>query len=144
MNPSTEASPRRAIQDASAAPASSSDHTSSDGTLPSNVQPTTTSSNCIIIIQNNCIAEGGTINIFSSHCTSSTVIKLVHVVAPTTEPTLLQPPLAMQPESVVHARDNIVLSGNSFGECVMINVGSPNCTGAIKQTVLASQVNRSI
>ncbi|OJA16954.1 hypothetical protein AZE42_09457 [Rhizopogon vesiculosus] len=71
MNISTEASPRSVIQDASATPASSSDHTSSDSTIPSNVQPTTTSSNCIIIIENNCIAEGGTINIFSSNCTSS-------------------------------------------------------------------------
>ncbi|OAX34065.1 hypothetical protein K503DRAFT_473218 [Rhizopogon vinicolor AM-OR11-026] len=70
MNPSTEISAHRAIQDASATP-TSSDHTSSDGTLPANVQPTTTPSNCIIFIQNNRIAEGGTINIFSSHCTSS-------------------------------------------------------------------------
>ncbi|OAX32932.1 hypothetical protein K503DRAFT_776161 [Rhizopogon vinicolor AM-OR11-026] len=146
MHNSTETSPLRAVnephlpldimqlQDASATPTSSSDHTSTaDGTLPPNVQPTL--SNCIIIIQNNCIAEGGTINIFSSNCTSSTVIKLDHVVTATTEPTLLQPPLMMQPELVELGRDSIVLSGNSFGERIMINVGSPNCTGAIKQTV---------
>ena len=58
------------------------------------------------------------------------VIKLNHEVAPTTEPTILQPPLAMQPVAVEHGRGNIVLSGNTFGECVMINIGSPNCTGA--------------
>ncbi|OAX36382.1 hypothetical protein K503DRAFT_772588 [Rhizopogon vinicolor AM-OR11-026] len=146
MHTSTETSPPRAVnelhlpldtmqlQDTSATPTSSSDHTSiADDTLPLNVQPTP--SNCIIIIQNNCIAEGGTINIFSSNCTSSTVTKLDHVVAATKEPTLLQPPLTMQPEPVELGRESIVLSGNSFGECVMINVGSPNCTGAIKQTV---------
>ncbi|OAX32930.1 hypothetical protein K503DRAFT_566878 [Rhizopogon vinicolor AM-OR11-026] len=59
------------------------------------------------------------------------VTKLNHVVAPTTDPTPLQPPLAMQLEPVELGRGNIVLSGNSFGECVMINVGSSNCTGSI-------------
>ncbi|OAX34061.1 hypothetical protein K503DRAFT_774937 [Rhizopogon vinicolor AM-OR11-026] len=146
MHTSTETSSPRAVnephlpldimqpQDASVTPTSSSDRTSiADGTLPPNVQRTP--SNCIIIIQNNCIAEGGTINIFSSNCTGSTVTMLDHVVAPTKEPTLLQPPLTMQPEPVELGRDSIVLSGNWFGECVMINVGSPNCTGALKQTV---------
>jgi hypothetical protein len=82
MDTSTKASPLSAIneprlpldivplEDVSIKPALSSDHASmTDGTLPPNAQPTPTPS--IIIIQNNYIAEGGTINIFSSHCTSS-------------------------------------------------------------------------
>ncbi|OAX34066.1 hypothetical protein K503DRAFT_774951 [Rhizopogon vinicolor AM-OR11-026] len=145
MHTSNEASPPRAVnephlpldimqlRDASATPISSSDHISTVGMLPPNVQRTP--SNCIIIIQNKCIAEGGTINIFSSNCTSSTVTKLDHVFAPTKDPTHLQPSLTMQPEPVELGRDSILLSSNWFGECVMINVGSPNCTGAIKQTV---------
>ncbi|OAX34070.1 hypothetical protein K503DRAFT_835261 [Rhizopogon vinicolor AM-OR11-026] len=114
-------------------------HTSSvhasmtDGTsLPSIKQSPLNPSNCVIIIQNNCIAAGGTINIFSSHCTGSedstekqAVVKLDNV-APTAEPTLLQPPLVM-PEPVEYGRDSIIFSGNSLGECVMINVQSPNC-----------------
>jgi hypothetical protein len=93
--------------------------------------------NCIVIIQNNYIAEGGTINIFSSHSNGSTVTKLEHVDA-TAEPTPLEPPSATRAEPAEHVPESIVLSGNTFGECVMINVGSPNCTGAIKQTALAS------
>jgi hypothetical protein len=60
------------------------------------------------------------------------VTKLDHVVDPTTdsEPALLLPPLAMQQEPVEYGRGDIVFSGNSFGECVMINVGSSNCIGA--------------
>ncbi|OAX40145.1 hypothetical protein K503DRAFT_799037 [Rhizopogon vinicolor AM-OR11-026] len=90
---------------------------------------------CVITIQNNSIAEGVTINIFSSHCIGSAVTKLDHV-APTAEPTLLRPPQAMQPELVEHGRDSIVFCGNSFGECVMLNIKSPNCIGAVKQTAL--------
>ncbi|KAJ8594871.1 hypothetical protein M405DRAFT_434129 [Rhizopogon salebrosus TDB-379] len=154
MDTSTKASPLRAVneprlpldivppKDASTKPASSSGRASiADGTVLLN-EPTPTPNNCIIIIQNNYIAEGGTINIFSSHCTSSTVTKLDHVVDPTTdsELALLLPPLAMQQEPVEYGRGDIVFSGNSFGECVMINVGSSNCIGAVKQTAL----NRSI
>jgi hypothetical protein len=53
-------------------------------------------------------------------------------VTTTTEPTPLPPPLAREAEPEEHGRESIVLSGNTFGECVMINVGSPDCTGASK------------
>ncbi|KAJ8580425.1 hypothetical protein M405DRAFT_886127 [Rhizopogon salebrosus TDB-379] len=97
----------------------------------------------VIIIQNNCIAEGGTINIFSGHCTGSAVTKVDHVGL-TSAPTLLQSLPAIQPVTVEQGHDSIILSGNSLGECVMINVNSPNCIGSVKQTALASPVNRSI
>jgi hypothetical protein len=62
------------------------------------------------------------------------VTKLDHVEDPTTdsEPALLHPPSVMQQEPVEygHGHGDIVFSGNTFGECVMINVGSPNCIGA--------------
>ncbi|KAG1823084.1 hypothetical protein EV424DRAFT_1555839 [Suillus variegatus] len=95
-------------------------------------------SSCVIIIQNNHIAEGGTINILSSNCNGSTVSKFEHVGL-TAEPTSLDSPLMSQPEPTEYGRESIVLSGNTFGECVMINVGSPNCMGAVKQTALASR-----
>ncbi|KAG1812897.1 uncharacterized protein BJ212DRAFT_438593 [Suillus subaureus] len=124
------------LRDASATPS-----THADGTPPlSLTQPPPFP---VIIIQNNHIAEGGTINILSSHCNGSTVTKL-NYVAPTAEPTPLSPPLVNQPEPVEHGRESVVLSGNTFGECVMINVGSPNCTGAVKQTALASRIDRNI
>ncbi|OAX34060.1 hypothetical protein K503DRAFT_786043 [Rhizopogon vinicolor AM-OR11-026] len=118
-----------------------------DGTpLRSIKQSPLNPNNCVIIIQNNRIAVGGTINIFSSHCTGSedstrtqAVVKLDNV-APTAKPTLLQPPSVM-PEPAEYGRDSIIFSGNSLGECVMINVQSPNCIGAAKQT--SSQANRS-
>ncbi|KAG1850907.1 hypothetical protein F4604DRAFT_1934266 [Suillus subluteus] len=133
------------LQDASATPRPPSRHELTDGTpLPSVKQSSPNPpNNCIVIIQNNYIAEGGTINIFSSHCNGSTVIKLEHVTA-TAEPTPLKPPPATQAEPAEHGRESIVLSGNTFGECVMINVGSPNCTGAVKQTALASQIDRNV
>ncbi|KAG1850884.1 hypothetical protein F4604DRAFT_1686987 [Suillus subluteus] len=96
--------------------------------LPNLEQPTLNPNNCVIIIQNNYIAEGGTINILSSRSNGS-------------KPTPLQPPSARQTEPAEHGCESIVLSGNTFGECVMINVGSPDCTGAIKQTALASQIS---
>jgi hypothetical protein len=101
--------------------------------------------NYLIIIQNNCIAEGGTINIFSGHCTGSgeffifithkdssgkqAVTKVDHVGL-TSAPTLLQSLPAIQPVTVEQGYDSIILSGNSLGECVMINVNSPNCIGS--------------
>ncbi|KAG2354023.1 hypothetical protein BDR07DRAFT_1382597 [Suillus spraguei] len=99
--------------------------------------------NCVVIIQNNYIAEGGTINIFSSHCNVSkdsphdvkAVTRLEHVTA-TAEPTPLEPPSATHAEAAEHGRGSIVLSSNTFG--------SPNCTGAVKQTALASQIDRNI
>ncbi|KAG2137754.1 hypothetical protein BD769DRAFT_1638054 [Suillus cothurnatus] len=110
------------LQDANTTPS-----THADGTpLLSVTQPPPIP---IIIIQNNYIAEGGTINILSSYCNGSTVTKL-NYVALTAEPTPLNPPLVSQPEPAEHGRESIVLSGNTFCECVMINVGSPNCTGA--------------
>jgi hypothetical protein len=137
------------LQDASTAPRSPSCHELTDGTLLPNVKqsPPNPQNNCIVIIQNNYIAEGGTINIFSSHCNGSSeffvcltdqkthltmykaVTKLEHVAA-TAEPTPFEPPPATQAEPAERGPESIVLSGNTFGECVMINVGSPNCTGA--------------
>ncbi|KIK38336.1 hypothetical protein CY34DRAFT_809468 [Suillus luteus UH-Slu-Lm8-n1] len=63
----------------------------------------------------------------------------------TTEFTPSDPPsmARAQAEPAKHGCENIVLSGNTFGECVMINVGSSNCTGASKQTVLASRIDRN-
>lgn len=55
--------------------------------------------------------------------------KLNHVTT-TVEPTPLQLPPAKEAEPVEHGRESIVLNGNTFGECVMINIGSPDCTGA--------------
>ncbi|KAG1836434.1 hypothetical protein F4604DRAFT_1692854 [Suillus subluteus] len=133
------------LEDATA-PRSSSRHDSmTDGTpLPSIEQSCPNPpNNCVVLIQNNYVAEGGTINIFSSHCNGSTVTKLEHVKT-TAEPTPLEPPPARQAEPAEHCRESIVLSGNTFGECVMINVGSPNCTGAVKQTALASQIDRNV
>lgn len=129
------------LQDASTAPRSPSCHELTDGTLLPNVKqsPPNPQNNCIVIIQNNYIAEGGTINIFSSHCNGSTVTKLEHVAA-TAEPTPFEPPPATQAEPAERGPESIVLSGNTFGECVMINVGSPNCTGAVKQTALDHNV----
>ncbi|KAG1857312.1 hypothetical protein DFJ58DRAFT_840606 [Suillus subalutaceus] len=69
----------------------------------------------VIIIQNNYIAEGGTINILSSNCNGSTVTKLDHVTL-TAEPIPLSPPLVSQPEPAEYGRESIVLSGNTFGE----------------------------
>jgi hypothetical protein len=89
------------------------------------------------------------------------VTKLEHVDA-TAEPTPLEPPSVTQAEPTEHGPESIVLSGNTFGECVMINVGSPNCTGAgklfnssernsiydllvsVKQTALAFQIDRNV
>ncbi|KIK38335.1 hypothetical protein CY34DRAFT_809467, partial [Suillus luteus UH-Slu-Lm8-n1] len=52
------------LRDASAAPT-----THADGIpLLSLTQPPQNPSGCVVIIQNNYIGEGGTINIFSSHC----------------------------------------------------------------------------
>ncbi|KAG2075544.1 hypothetical protein BDR04DRAFT_1091048 [Suillus decipiens] len=60
-------------QDPSATPRSLSNHDSmTDGTRPPSVkQSPPIPPNCIVMIQNNYIAEGGTINIFSSHCNGS-------------------------------------------------------------------------
>ncbi|KIK32286.1 hypothetical protein CY34DRAFT_814350 [Suillus luteus UH-Slu-Lm8-n1] len=66
-----------------------------------------------------------------------------HDSTATAEFTPSEPPVMKQAEPVKHGRENIVLSSNTFGECVMINVGSQNCTGAIKQTVLASRNDRN-
>ncbi|KAG1823085.1 hypothetical protein EV424DRAFT_1346429 [Suillus variegatus] len=106
------------LQDAIATPASPSHGSMTNGTpLPSIKQPSPNpQSNCIIIIQNNYIAEGGTINIYSSHCNGSTTAKLERVTA-TAEPTPFKAPPAMQAETPEHGRESTVLSGNTFGEC---------------------------
>jgi hypothetical protein len=115
--------------------------------LLSLAQPPPNSNGCVVIIQNNHIAEGGTINIFSSHCdgprkfflcltdkTRLTIEKVMtrseHDSTATAEFTPSEPPSMKQAEPVKLGRENIVLSGNTFGECVMINIGSQNCTGA--------------
>ncbi|KAG2137758.1 hypothetical protein BD769DRAFT_1436031 [Suillus cothurnatus] len=100
--------------------------------LPS--QPLDTN-NRITIIQNNFIGEGGTINIFSSNCNGSTVTKLDYV-AETAEPMSSQPPLARQLAPVEYGCESVIFTGNTFGQHVMINIGSSNCTGAVKQTAL--------
>ncbi|KAG1880590.1 hypothetical protein C8R48DRAFT_767363 [Suillus tomentosus] len=86
--------------------------------------------NRITIIQNNFIAEGVTVNISSSNCDGSTVTKLDYV-AGTTEPTFSQPPVARQLVPVEYSRESIIFTGNTFGQYVMINIGSHNCTGAV-------------
>ncbi|KAG1850906.1 hypothetical protein F4604DRAFT_1959275 [Suillus subluteus] len=109
-----------------------------DGTpIPS--QPLDANSR-ITIIQNNFIAEGGTINIFSSNCNGSTVTKLDYV-AGTAETTSSQPPLARQFAPVEYGPDSVIFSGNTFGQHVMINIGSQDCTGAVKQTALPKMSN---
>ncbi|KAG2046486.1 hypothetical protein BDR06DRAFT_977467 [Suillus hirtellus] len=121
------------LQDAIAMLASPNHGSMTNGTpLPSIKQPSLNpSSNCIIITQNNYIMEGGTINIYSSHCNSSTTAKLERVTA-TAEPMPFKAPSAMQAETPEHSRESTVLSGNMFDECIMINIGSPNCTGAVE------------
>ncbi|KAG2742967.1 hypothetical protein P692DRAFT_201795271, partial [Suillus brevipes Sb2] len=89
----------------------------------------------VTIIQGNFIAEGTTINIFSSNCHGSTVTRLYRDVADTAEFTSSQPlpsMLARQSEPVDYrdSRESIVLNGNTFGPHVMINIGSQHCTGA--------------
>ncbi|KAG2075546.1 hypothetical protein BDR04DRAFT_1091053, partial [Suillus decipiens] len=62
------------LQDVSATlrPSSSHDSVTADTPLPSVEQSSTNPPNhCIVTIQNNYIAEGGTINIFSGHCNGS-------------------------------------------------------------------------
>ncbi|KAG2103106.1 uncharacterized protein F5147DRAFT_654841 [Suillus discolor] len=86
-------------------------------TLLSSTQPPPNPSSCVIIIQNNYIAEGGTINILSSNCNGSTVSKFEHVGL-TAEPTSLDPLLTSQPEPMEHGHESIVLSGNTFGHQV--------------------------
>ncbi|KAG1857314.1 hypothetical protein DFJ58DRAFT_913459 [Suillus subalutaceus] len=109
-----------------------------DGTpIPS--QPLDTN-NRITIIQNNFIAEGATINIFSSNCNGSTVTKLDYV-AGTAEPTSSHSPLARQLAPVEYGRESVILNGNTFGQHVMINIGSQDCTGAVKQTALPKMSN---
>ncbi|KAG1731932.1 hypothetical protein EDB19DRAFT_1831557 [Suillus lakei] len=85
--------------------------------------------NRLIVIQNNHIAAGGTINIFSSNSYGSTVTKLEHVAAQPAEPSP-QRPLARQLAPVDYGRESVVFNGNTFGEHVVINVASPNSTGA--------------
>ncbi|KAG1812900.1 uncharacterized protein BJ212DRAFT_1588889 [Suillus subaureus] len=134
--PLPPASTESNLSDANGTPKSPSYQASTviaDGTpLPS--QPLDTN-NRITIIQNNFIAEGATINIFSSNCNGSTVTKLDYV-AGTAEPTSSYPPLARQLAPVEYGRESVIFNGNTFGQHVMINIGSDNCTGAVKQTAL--------
>ncbi|KAG1850896.1 hypothetical protein F4604DRAFT_1959270 [Suillus subluteus] len=97
--------------------------------------PPMDANNRITIIQNNFIAEGGTINIFSNNCNGSTVTKLDYV-AGTAEPTSSHSPLARQLTPVEYGRESVIFNGNTFGQHVMINIGSQDCTGAVKQTAL--------
>lgn len=91
-----------------------------------------------IVIQQNHIAEGVTINIHSSNSYGSTVTKLEHVAAQPAEPTSLQRPLTRQLAPVEYGREGVVFNGNTFGEYVVINIASPYSTGAVKQTALPS------
>ncbi|KAG2103105.1 uncharacterized protein F5147DRAFT_654840 [Suillus discolor] len=100
--------------------------------------------NHITIFQNSFIAEGVTINISLSNCDSSTVTKLEYIagIAGTTEPMSSQPPLARQLVPLEYGRESVIFNGNTFGQYVMINIGSHNCTGAIKQTALPKTSNQ--
>ncbi|KAG2057647.1 hypothetical protein BDR06DRAFT_189151 [Suillus hirtellus] len=109
------------------------------GTPPSN-QVVLDVNNSNTIIQNNIMGEGVTLNIRSSNCNSSTVTKLEYVVG-TAEHTSLRPLLARWLVPVEYGRESIIFSGNTFGQYVMINIGSHNCTGAIKQTDLTKILN---
>ncbi|KAG1890946.1 hypothetical protein F4604DRAFT_1898623 [Suillus subluteus] len=102
-----------------------------------------------IIIQHNYIAEGVTINISSSNSYGSTVTKLEYAAPKPAEPTSLQHPLTRQLAPVEYDRESIVISGNTFGEHMVINIASPYSTGAeiqelydslplVKQTALLS------
>ncbi|KAG2070565.1 hypothetical protein BDR04DRAFT_1099829 [Suillus decipiens] len=127
------------LQDASATSRPSSDHVCNAEVTPSLGFKQLNSNNYVIIIQNNRVAEGGTINIYSSHCNGSTVTKLENVV-PTSGPMPEEPSSVVQPEPgpVGHGCDTITLNGNTFGDYTMINIKSPNCTGAVEQTALVS------
>lgn len=83
-----------------------------------------------IVIQHNHIGEGVTININSSNSYGSTVAQFEHVADQPAEPTSIQYPLARPQASVDHGRESIVFNGNTFGEYVVINIASPNSTGA--------------
>ncbi|KAG0702236.1 hypothetical protein DFH29DRAFT_875283 [Suillus ampliporus] len=87
--------------------------------------------NPIVVLQNNRFAEGVMLNIFSSNCMGSTVTKLEHI-AQTVQPTTPQSPSAGQPAPLEYGpgRASLVFSGNVLCENVMINISSPNCTGA--------------
>ncbi|KAG1890944.1 hypothetical protein F4604DRAFT_1672913 [Suillus subluteus] len=81
--------------------------------------------NRTIVIQNNHIVEGVTININPSNSYGSK-----HVAAQPEEPTSSQYPLARSLAPVDHGRESVVINGNTFGEHVVINIASPNSTGA--------------
>jgi hypothetical protein len=92
--------------------------------------------NRTIIIQQNHIAEGVTINISSSNSYGSTVTKLEHADAQPGQTTSLQHLLTRQLAPVEYGRESVVINGNVFGEYVAINIASPYSTGAVKQTAL--------
>ncbi|KAG2130864.1 hypothetical protein DEU56DRAFT_914630 [Suillus clintonianus] len=131
------------LQDASDAPSLSSSHVfmTDDTPLPNLKQ--LDSNSCVIIIQNNRIAEGGTININSSYCNGSTVTKLEHVT-PSAGSKPEEPASMMQPDPMEQGRDAVSLNGNTFGDYAMINVNSQNCTGGVKQTALPSRFDGNI
>ncbi|KAG1718965.1 hypothetical protein EDB19DRAFT_1837250 [Suillus lakei] len=92
--------------------------TIADGTpLPS--QPLDTK-NCTTVVQNNFIAEGGTINIFSSNCNGSNspfqqAVTKLEYVAGTAEHRSSQPPLARQLAPVEYGRESVIFNSNTFG-----------------------------
>ncbi|KAG2349953.1 hypothetical protein BDR05DRAFT_943785 [Suillus weaverae] len=87
--------------------------------------------NRAIVIQNNHIGEGVTININSSNSYGSTVTKLEHVTDQPAEPTSLPCPSLARPLAPAdHGHESVVFNGNTFGEHVVINIASPNSTGA--------------
>ncbi|KAG1865248.1 hypothetical protein C8R48DRAFT_772947 [Suillus tomentosus] len=101
--------------------------------------------NHAIVIQNNYIAEGVTININSSNSYGSTVTKLEYVAAQPAESTSSQGPLARPLEPVDYGRESVVFNGNTLGQYVVINIASPHSTGAelYDSLPLISQTNRS-
>ncbi|KAG1827363.1 uncharacterized protein BJ212DRAFT_1474514 [Suillus subaureus] len=86
--------------------------------------------NRTIVIQQNYMAEGVTINICSSNSYGSTVTKLEHTAAQPGEPTSLQRPLTRELAPVDYGRESVVVNGNTFGEYAVINIASPYSTGA--------------
>ncbi|KAG1890942.1 hypothetical protein F4604DRAFT_1913757 [Suillus subluteus] len=101
-------------------------------------RPLDTNNRTGVVIQQNYMAEGVTINISSTNSYGSTVTKLEHTAAQPGGPASLQRLLTRQLAPVEYGREGVVINGNMFGEYVAINIASPYSTGAVKQTALPS------
>ncbi|KAG1837027.1 hypothetical protein DFJ58DRAFT_846641 [Suillus subalutaceus] len=93
-------------------------------------RPSDTNNRTGIVIQQNYMAEGVTINISSSNSYGSTVTKLEHTAAQSGGPASLQHLLTRQPAPVEYGHEGVVINGNMFGEYMAINIASPYSTGA--------------